>query len=138
MGCTLITRVARLRSKLLSHWRKRQSTEESTQIILLEFLKLPKINWQEVENMVGFYAVKEQFGVDSGAAELVLCLQRIVPNLRMVDVLVFVEVLLYNSLDFGFNSDDSSSNSNEFPPSSTRNSSAGRGCHSKGSQTGNC
>lgn len=52
----IVTNIGRLRRKLLSYgWLM----EEIIQIILFEFLKLPKINKKELKNTVTFYEVKE-------------------------------------------------------------------------------
>ena len=45
-----------------------------------------------------------------------MCIQQIVPNFHAIDVCEYLlSVLVYNSIEFGFDLDDSSSDSNDSP-----------------------
>ena len=80
----LVTKIKGLKRKLLSYgWSK----AETYSFILYEFLKLPQASWEKAETTVEYYEIKEKFKVEPEAAELILCIKTIVPNLQCKEVL---------------------------------------------------
>ena len=46
-----------------------------------------------MENTVGFYQIKEKYKVEPDAAELILCIRQIVPNLQSTSVLEYLHTV---------------------------------------------
>lgn len=62
------------------------SIKEAAEIIFMQFLKLPKIDWKNLDETNNFYEVKSAFKVDSNSAEIIMRLQKIVPELHTFEV----------------------------------------------------
>jgi hypothetical protein len=96
----LVRKIRRLRRRLMSYGWNRQ---EATHFILYEFLKLPEPEWEKPGTTVSFYQIREKYKVESGQAELILCLQQMVPNLHEEDVLDYLHsVFQYSTIAYGF------------------------------------
>ena len=79
----LFNKVSRLRRKLL---RLGYSNEETIAIILEEFLKLPKVDWENLTSTPMFYDIKDKYRADNSTSEMIMCLQKIVPNFHVPEV----------------------------------------------------
>ena len=107
----LVTKISRLRNRLIACG---YSTKEITDIIFFQFLHLPEIDWDNLQETSNFYDVKTVLKVDSTSAEIILRLQKIVPNLHTEQVCEYLlAVLEINASDFGLNLVESSSDSND-------------------------
>ena len=86
----LANKIKILKDKLVTYgW----SMREAFDFILYDFLKLPKTDWEKLENTVGFYQIKEKYKVAPDAAELILCIRQIVPNLQSTSVLEYLHTV---------------------------------------------
>lgn len=90
----LLQKIKKLRSRLLSYgWNK----HEAFSFIMYEFLKLPRVAWEEADSTESFYRIKEKFRVDAGTAELMMSLQQAVPNLQTQEVLEYLHSVFHFS-----------------------------------------
>lgn len=109
----LASKIKRLKDKLICYgWNKK----ETYTFILYQFLKLPQVDWLKPETTVTFYEIKEKFKVETEAAELILCMKEIVPDLQSTEVLEYLHTVFdYSAIEYGINVFDSSSDSGQNP-----------------------
>ena len=55
-------------------------------IILKEFLKLEEVDWKIPHNCTAFYDLVDRYHVDTETAEMMLTLDRAIPNLEAREV----------------------------------------------------
>jgi hypothetical protein len=107
----LLHKIARIRRRLLSCG---YSVQELIDIIFLQFLGLPEIDWKDIEQTTHFYETKTTYKADSATTEVIMRLQKIVPDLHTEEVCEYLlSVLELNAADLGFNLEESSSDSND-------------------------
>lgn len=75
----LFAKIGRLRKKLMTYG---YSADQIVSIILEEFLKFPKVDWESLNSTSIFYDIKDHFRTDASTTEMIMCLQKIVPNLH--------------------------------------------------------
>lgn len=81
---------------------------------MLQFLNIPEIDWKCLHETNNFYELKNTYKVDSTSAQIILRLQKLIPNLYTQQVCQYVlTVLEINACDFGFSLGESSSDSND-------------------------
>lgn len=108
----LIKRIRQLRRRLISYG---YSTCEVNEIILDGFLNVPcQVDWLELGNTSLLYKLKDSLDLEASESELVMCLVKFFNN-REPDHIpeFFLEVIHNNSLAFGIDLNNSSSDSNE-------------------------
>lgn len=87
----LISQINRLRRKLVTYG---YSSKEVIDIVFEQFLNLPQIEWSALRETKAFHDIKTKHKVGGSSAEIILRLQKKVPNLHSYEVCDYLLTVL--------------------------------------------